>query len=494
MLTVRTGLIASSLAMLTQISRRMIGIVSLIILARILTPEDYGLVAIAMLFINFISVISDTGGRGYLMSRGEITDEIVLTNWTINVILRGILATLLALSSIPIAHYYDDSRLIPIIIVCSFQIVLGTLSSPGMAYKYKNQELGAITTWNIISRFVTTGITIAIAVVFETYWALVLGQFLVTFSAFLMSYIIAPMRPRFCLVGFRSQLNFSKWILLQSVVNYFRSQIDAIFVSAAFPKAIMGAYNSMRYYAMIPATMLVSPAVSQLLTQFSQFKDNKTYLERQIQVVLLTLSLVCAPILYVMITQEEFLVRFVLGEKWVEYSSLLAVFSIQTLVMAFNTILSNIIMLKDKTRFLFVYSVVSTLLQCLMFFIVDFKDIYQLAVYKISLDLLTAAIFFMLVVWTMLGKSAFSSLLLPMIPAGLFIYLVHLGGSSVLPTVINFGTFVLQVSAVGVGFFLANYLLMWLLKDRVHCYGYLYKLLGKFARLCVNKLPLNRSA
>lgn len=494
MLTVRSGLIASSLAMLTEISRRMIGIVSLIILARILSPEDYGLVAIAMLFINFISVISDTGGRGYLMSRGEISDELVMTNWTINFLLRGLLATCLAIASIPIAHYYDDSRLIPIILVCSFQIVLGTLSSPGMVYKYKNQELGAITTWNIISRFVTTGITIAIAIIYETYWALVIGQVLVTFSGFLASYTIAPMLPKFCLTGFRSQLNFSKWILLQSIVSYFRSQIDAIFVSAAFPKAIMGAYNSMRYYAMIPATMVVSPAVSQLLTQFSQFKDNKTYLQKQIQVVLVTLSIVCAPVVYVMVTHEVFLVGFVLGEKWVEYSSLLAIFSLQTLIMSFNRLLTTIIMLKDKTRLLFVYSVVSTLLQCFLFFSVDFESIYQLGVYKISLDLIAAAAFFMLVVWTMLGKSAFSPLLLPMIPAGVFIYVMHLGVSSVLPPVTNFGTFVLQVSAVGSGFLLANYALMWLLKDRVHCYGYLYKLILKFFRLCWEKLPLRPKA
>ena len=63
MLTARSGIIASSLSVLTQVTRRMVGVVSLIIMARILSPEDYGLVAIALIFLNFIDVISNTGGK-----------------------------------------------------------------------------------------------------------------------------------------------------------------------------------------------------------------------------------------------------------------------------------------------------------------------------------------------------------------------------------------------------------------------------------------------
>ena len=85
MLTVRSGFIAMLMTVLTQLSRRLVGIVSLVILARILTPDDYGLVAIALIFLNFIVVISNTGGGNYLLSREIITEESVMTNWTLNV-------------------------------------------------------------------------------------------------------------------------------------------------------------------------------------------------------------------------------------------------------------------------------------------------------------------------------------------------------------------------------------------------------------------------
>ena len=151
-------------------------------MARILSPEDYGLVAIALIFLNFIDVISNTGGKSYLLSQETLTDELVYTSWTLGFLLKGTLSVLLAISSYPISLYYDDPRLMPIILVFSLQSFIGLLGSPGMIYKYKNQELGAITKWQIISRFVTTGITISIAIIYETYWALVIGQFLITVS------------------------------------------------------------------------------------------------------------------------------------------------------------------------------------------------------------------------------------------------------------------------------------------------------------------------
>ena len=99
MLTVRSGFIAMLMTVLTQLSRRLVGIVSLVILARILTPDDYGLVAIALIFLNFIVVISNTGGGNYLLSREILTEESVMTNWTLNVLLKGGLAVFFALSS-----------------------------------------------------------------------------------------------------------------------------------------------------------------------------------------------------------------------------------------------------------------------------------------------------------------------------------------------------------------------------------------------------------
>ena len=87
------------------------------------------------------------------------------------------------------------------------------------------------------------------------------------------------MKPRFTLVNAKTQWEFSRWIMPESLINFFRSQIDAIYVSQLFDKAIMGAYNSMRYYANIPSTIFIKPIIGTTLTQFSEFKNNNNYFE-----------------------------------------------------------------------------------------------------------------------------------------------------------------------------------------------------------------------
>jgi O-antigen/teichoic acid export membrane protein len=406
---------ASSLNVLNQLVRRMVGIASLIILARILSPEDFGLVAIALLFLNFVEVVTNIGGRQYLLSREELNDDIVQSSWTLQFIIKNTVSLILAVCSVLIADFYEDPRLVPIILMFSLQILVTTCSSPALIYKIKSQNLGQITRWNIISRFVTTGITIFIAIQFETYWALIIGQFSVALSNNIASYVIAPMKPRFTLVNAKTQWEFSRWIMPESLINFFRSQIDAIYVSQLFDKAIMGAYNSMRYYANIPSTIFIKPIIGTTLTQFSEFKNNDNYFVKQLQVTFYILSAISLPMIYLMDLHDAIIVKIVLGEKWVEYSALLGAFSLLIFLTVTNSLSGQIAMLKDATRLLLYYSILCIIIQLSLFMIVDFDNVYQLARYKIISDVLLSMIFYIFVIWRLISIKALLEISVPII-------------------------------------------------------------------------------
>ncbi|MCF2947755.1 oligosaccharide flippase family protein [Paraglaciecola aquimarina] len=475
MLTIKHGIIASSLNVLNQFIRRMIGIVSLIILARVLTPEDFGLVAIALIFLNFVDVVTNIGGRAYLLSREEIDDVLVLSNWTLQFIIKNTVGVGLAIASIFIADFYEEQRLIPILLVFSLQIFISTSASPGIIYKHKNQDLGAITRWQIISRFVTTGITIFVAVIYETYWALVIGQFLVTLSGTIASYIIAPLKPRFTLKNAKEQWIFSRWIMPQSLINFFRSQIDALYVSNIFDKATMGAYNSMRYYANIPATVFIQPIISTTLTQFSQFKNNPSYFIKQLQVAFYCLSAIAAPIMYLISKYDIAIVKIVLGEKWIEYAALLGTFSALVLLSTMNSILSQIVMLKDATRLLLFYSILCVLTQGLMFTLVDFRDVYQLAEYKMGTDVILSVIFYIYIIWRLLSLSALREITLPIFVS---IFSVAFTGAisryfpNLTGEVSNFLLACFMFSSI---YLLTQICLMYIFRSKIYCFDYILK-------------------
>lgn len=474
MLTLKNATIASSLHFINQLVRRMIGIVSLIILARVLTPEDFGLVAIALIFMNFVTVVTEFGGPSYLLSREKINDQQVLSNWTLTFLIYNSVAVMLAISSVFIANYYEDPRLTPIILVFSLQIFVSSLASPGVIYLHKHQKLGALTRWQIASRFVTTAITIAIAVIYKTYWALVIGQFLVTLSSCIAGYVVAPLKPRFTLVNVKEQWEFSKWLMPQSLVNFFRNQIDAIWVSTMFDKAIMGAYNSMRYYAMIPATLFVQPIMNVTLAQFSEFKNNAVYFAKQMQVTFFALTIIASPIIYLMIKHDAIIVKIILGDKWVEYSALLSTFSWLVFLNVINRILGQIAMLKDKTKLLLHYSIACVIAQVLLFTIVDFEDIYQLAQYKILTDVLLAGLFYVFIIARLLSLQSLWLISQPILISIGLIYVASLYDMIVPRMEHELIDFFVQCLAFAVAYGTTMLITMYLLKDKVYCFRYIF--------------------
>lgn len=474
MLTLKDGVRAGSLSVLNQIFRRMIGIFSLIILARALTPEDFGIVAIALIFLNFVDVITQTGSTNYLLSRDKLTDEMVHTSWTLNFLLKNAVALLLGSSGYFIASYYDDIRLFPIILVFSLQILIGTLSSPTIVYKYKNQDLAAIVKWQIGSRVITTGVTIGIAVIYKSYWALVIGQLLNVFSTTVSSYYISPSVPKFSLANIRPQWLFSRWILPQSLLNFFRSQMDAIYVSTIFDKASMGAYNSMRYYANIPSTMLIDPAIGVSLTQLSEFKNHIDYFSKQLQVAIFSLALVCAPIVYLMHEHAYTLVSILLGKKWTVYSDLLATFSIFTLVMTVNNFISQVAMLRDETRFLLIYSIISLVLQLLLFALIDFENIFQLAKYKIAVDVIAAMIFYFFILARIIKIGSTITITLLVLPPILSVIAASYVSSQLISMDNQLVHFVVLCFTTGIIYLALQFAFIYALKSRIYCCEYIF--------------------
>jgi O-antigen/teichoic acid export membrane protein len=479
MLTVKSSMTASALLIATQLTKRLVSVVSMIILARILEPADFGLVAISLLFMNFVQVVSTTGGGSYLLSRESLTNEMVFTSWTLSLIIKGTLALILAVSSFFVAQYYEDARLMPLVIVLAIQLLIENLGSPGMIYKRKNQEFGVITKWGIVIKVISASVTITIAYVYESYWALVIGQFINALIAVILTYHIAPLKPKLTLVNFHEQWAFSKWILPQSLLNFFKSQIDAIIVSSMFDKASFGAYNSMRYYATIPVGAVINPAISPLLTQFSEFKSNKNYFLSQTQVVIIVLVAICTPIIYFMQQHAQFAVNLILGEKWVEYYPLFTTFAFLTIIMSLNKFLSHLLMLKDRTKFLFIYSIFTILVQVILFSSVEIDSVFELANYKIAADIFSVSILFFMVIKSIFGLRSVFTLILLSAPSPLFILVSHYITAAIISNNSDsaFVHFLLNVALVSFLYISFLAILITRLKKRVDSFHYIYNLI-----------------
>ena len=154
--------------LLARLAERCLGLVSLLVLARVLVPADFGLVAMAMSVIAFVELASTFGFDLALIQREHLTREHYDTAWTFQVAVGFLCAGLIAAAAYPSAWFYDEPRLIPVMFVLAISRVLQSFENIGTVDFRRRMDFSrefAFSAWKKIVGFV---ITVALAVALET--------------------------------------------------------------------------------------------------------------------------------------------------------------------------------------------------------------------------------------------------------------------------------------------------------------------------------------
>ncbi|MEM1145229.1 MAG: oligosaccharide flippase family protein [Pseudomonadota bacterium] len=321
-------LVGSALLVTRSFAIKFIGLLSTLVLARVLAPQDFGLVALATLALSFLEVFSRTGSAQYVLRASSVDDQLVNSAWTLDMVLKLAASALLALSSGSISGYYAEPKVIPILLALSGMMAFETLRNPGLWLLEREQEFGRIVTLSIASKVFAATVGVTIAILFKSYWALVIGQVINSVCQVLGSYVAHAYRPRICTTGIRRQLRFSGWLVPQALLGYGRTQLDTFLVSSAFGNAQLGSFTTMKYLAFLPGAHILLPATHPLLAELAQSKSNSSHFRLQHNLSLLvTLALAMTLSLSLAGTAQP-LIKFVLGEQWVPYHRLFLWFAL----------------------------------------------------------------------------------------------------------------------------------------------------------------------
>lgn len=338
-------------AVATNWGQRVLGLVNTIILARLLAPEDFGLVAMAALVLGFLNMFSEVGTGLHLLRQPEATREHCDTAWTIG-ILRGLVvgAVLAALAPFG-ALYFNEQRVVPIILVLAINTVLVGTYNIGLVLIRKELDFFKDFLFFIVSRVFLLIVTVGLAIWLRSYWAIVLGNFIGTIFDIGLSYRIHPYRPRFSLAKAKEYINFAMTTIPFFVAAYLTMRVDAFVVGRLAPAAVLGIYNLSAELA----TMLTSELVNQLgrALQPSYAKllhDRKKLVEGYVNSVsaLATISIAFGFGLFAV--SHDF-VALVLGSKWLDSIPLLEWLAIGGSFRAIgNSLGGGILMLSGHER------------------------------------------------------------------------------------------------------------------------------------------------
>ena len=225
---------------LLRLSLKLIGLVSIVILFRLLAPEDFGIVALAMLVVGFVEVFAEFGFDQSLLRTKDSTREDYDLVWSLNAI-RGVVVGASLLAGAPLAaHFLQEPRLTPVIMLLALVPIFDGMQSVGIVDFAKQLQFHREFKLKVSQKLISFVITLAAALLLRNYWALVVGLLAGKVAGLVLGYVMHPYRPRFSLTGWRKVMGFSLWILSNNVVLFAGNQTDKVVVQRAFDVQTVG--------------------------------------------------------------------------------------------------------------------------------------------------------------------------------------------------------------------------------------------------------------
>lgn len=255
----RTVAVSSALMVAARMVVRSIGIVSALILVRLLVPEDFGLVGLAAAVITIAEVLTQMAIGMAVVRRAAADRAFYDTAWTLNLLRSVLLGGLLAATADWQAALLGDARIGPIIMVVGLTTALDGLASAGLYRLQRELRFDLLFRAEVVGRLVAFAATLALALMLQNYWCLVLGNLVARCVTIPYGYWLAPHRPRLCLDAWRELLQFSKWMLAANACSAVESQASNLSIGRLAGLPALGMWQLSWQIAAAPVTELAVP-------------------------------------------------------------------------------------------------------------------------------------------------------------------------------------------------------------------------------------------
>lgn len=327
-------------AVLSRWSYKLFGMISLIVIARILSPEDFGIVAMATIVVVFIESITSAGIHLYVLRQEEDDPRVFNTAWTITFFQSLIIALLMVIAAPWVAGFYQQEALTHIIYALAGVRLLQGMQSYSLFITQKQLNFAFDFKISFCARLCYLLTTIAVALWLENYWAIVIGQIVSAFVTFTLSYALHPYRPRFEFYQWRKLMSFAKQTIPLNFGRFINNQMDIAVMGKVAPIEFVGKYNVANGLATLFTRELMMPVVRGLLPNIAKIQESPDFKQTLRNII------ACAVYLFLplgvglaAVANEVTLV--LLGEKWSSAAIIISWLSIYGMIAGIMMFLSE---------------------------------------------------------------------------------------------------------------------------------------------------------
>jgi len=313
---------------LMRLAVRSIGLLSTVVLARLLLPADFGLVVLASMLVGFVELASEFEFGTYLIRTQEIDRSYYDTAWTLS-LLRGVfIAAVLVVLAPAAANFFTEPRLQNVLYALALTSVIAGLANIGIVDFQKSLNFDRDFRLTVQTKLISFAVTVLLAVLLRNYWALVIGILSGRATALLLGYTMHPYRPRISFARTSAILRFSKWVLANNLLYYAQRQGYAFVLGKILNSASVGLYSFAREVSALATSELVVPVGRVMLPGLSALEKEPAAMRRAFLEGLAVIVLLGLPLGVGIALIADPLVRVAMGPNWVEAIPVLQILAV----------------------------------------------------------------------------------------------------------------------------------------------------------------------
>lgn len=345
-----------------KLADRLIRLTSTVILARLLLPSDFGLIAMAMSVVAVVELIRALGFETALIQNQSAVRQDYDTAWTLNIVFSLVVAVTLVLVSDAAQSYFAEPRIQPILLVLAASEFIFGFQNIGIVAFRKDLTFHK-EFWFIFSRRVFTFcVTISVAVIMRNYWALLVGIVAGNVFSVCASYLVQPYRPRISFESTRALMNFSKWLLANQLLNVLNTRSLHFILGRFESSRSVGLFTVSYEIAALPTTSLISPINRALFPGYAKMSHDLALLRAGVLNVLALIFFIGIPAGIGVSLTAEYLVPVVLGERWADAVPLIEILAVSGALIAARANFSTALIAVGKPKFITFVSALHALL------------------------------------------------------------------------------------------------------------------------------------
>lgn len=340
---------ATKWSTITEVMAKLVAPISSMVLARLLTPEAFGVVATLNMVIAFAEIFTDAGFQRYLIQHEfkDENDKDKSTNvafWS-NLVMSFALWGVIAIFNAPLAAWVGSPGLGHVLVVACVSIPIAAFSSIQMALFKRSLDFKTLFWRRLATVLVPLCVTIPLAFWLRSYWALVIGTIVTNIVNAILLTVKSNWRPRryYSVARLKEMFSFCSWSIVDSVLVWATAYIDIFFIGKALDAYCLGLYKTAittvgQFTSLITGSVLpvVMPAISRLQDNIPEMRNTLLKFQKYTAVLLL-------PVGVGIFLFQDLVTAVMLGNQWTEAAPFIGLWALMEVIMViFARFCSNV--------------------------------------------------------------------------------------------------------------------------------------------------------